>query len=394
MSVKRSTFRAIAVALAALAVAGTAPAKAAKKKDKKETGPDKSGGMMEESGKDPAQTETLEDDAGDYVPGKQKKQAAHSAEGGEIGAADSEDATAAAEAEKAKKKEPPVPRKTIGVFAEGLLGWGRAPLPGPLNPDTNDNTIGPATSFALMIGGHYDLSTSFRLMLRVPWTIGTVKSNNGRDASTNALGNPELAARLRLSPPGDVEWAVRLGVGIPVAQGNTDVQAAAADPGGRAQNYLQRMADASDGWHDQELYAMKRLPITPSLLFTYRDDRLRVNGELKTSVMPKIGGTITTPQMSLPGVAVYALLGGSVSYEVFEHAHVALAAWARYGIIEQVDYDPGSTVSTPTKFQFVTEPKILMQFGHVVPSIGFVLPIGGQLGGNALGLRLHVDVLF
>jgi hypothetical protein len=395
MSLKRSTFRAIAVALAALAVAGTAPAKAPKKKDK-DAAPDKAGGMMEESGKDPAQTET-EDDAGNYLPGKEKlkKKAAQSASG-EIGAEDTADASAAPEEAKPKKKEPPVPRKTIGVFAEGLLGVGRAPLPGPLNPDTNDNTTGKGTSFGLMIGGHYDLSTSFRLMLRVPWTIGTVR-NNGRDASTSALGNPEIAARLRLSQPGDMEWAVRVGIGIPIAQGNTDFIGGAIDAAGSAQNFLQRMADAANGWHDQELYALKRLPITPALLFTYRADRLRLNGELKVGVMPKIGGTITSPtsgSMTLPSVALNTMLGASASYEVFEHAHVALAAWARYGFIEQVDYDAGSGVSTPSPFQFALEPKVLMQFGHVVPALGFVLPIGGQLGGNIWGLRLHIDVVF
>jgi len=395
MSVKRSTFRAIAVALAALAIAGTAPAKAAKKKNK-DDGPDKNGGMMEATAKDPAETETTNDE-GAYVPGKKKKeaQAAQAAEGSDsLGATDESKEAPEAEKPKEQPKEP-TPRKTVGVFAEGLLGVGRAPLPGPLNPDTNDNTTGKATSFAILVGGHYDFSPAFRLMLRIPWTIGTVRSSE-RDASTNALGNPEVAARLRLSPPGNTEWAVRIGVGIPIAQGNTDFEGSAADAAGRAQNYLQRAADASDGWHDQELYALKRLPITPSLLFSHRADRLRINGELKASVMPKLGGFITSPMvsgtLSLPAAAFYALLGGSVSYEVFDHAHVALAAWARYGFIEQVAYDAAAV--KPTAFQFVAEPKVLMQFGHVVPSLGFVLPIGGQLGGNIWGLRMHVDVIF
>jgi hypothetical protein len=210
----------------------------------------------------------------------------------------------------------------------------------------------------------------------------------------NALGNPELAARLRLSAPGDTEWAVRLGVGIPIATGNTNLESP-ADAVGRGQGILQRVADAANGWHDQELYALKRLPITPALLFTHRAEKFRVNGELKASFMPKIGGSITSPitgTLSLPGTAVNVLLGGSASYEVFTHAHVALAAWARYGIVEQVEYDAAAV--TPTRFQFVIEPKLLAQFGHVVPSLGFVLPIGGQLGGDIWGLRLHVDVIF
>jgi hypothetical protein len=40
------------------------------------------------------------------------------------------------------------------------------------------------------------------------------------------------------------------------------------------------------------------------------------------------------------------------------------------------------------------EPRVLAQFGKVVPSVGFLIPLGGQLGGNIYGLRLHVDVVF
>lgn len=389
MSVKRSSFRAIAVALAAVAVAGTAPAKPAKKKD---AGPEKSGGMMEEGKKDPAETETMEED-GAFVPGKNKKKQSAS---DEIGASTEGEAGAEAAPEKPKEKAPPVARKTVGVFVEGLLGVGSAPLPGPPNPDTNDLTTGKATAFAIQVGGHYDLTPAFRLMVRVPWSIGTVRSG-GRDASTNALGDPEVAARYRLTQPGDVEWAVRLGVGIPIAQGNTDY-ILSQDATGRAQNLLLRVSDAASGWHDQELYVLKRIPITPALLFTWRADKLRVNGEFKVSVMPKIGGTITsTPgvgggTLSLPGLATYELLGGSASYEVLTHGFVALAAWARFGVPEQVKYD--SSAVNPSPFQLVVEPKILAQFGHVVPALGFVLPIGGQLGGNVWGLRLHIDAIF
>ena len=63
-------------------------------------------------------------------------------------------------------------------------------------------------------------------MLRVPWSTGTIDGQ-----STNALGNPELLARLRLTEAGDTEWAVRLGVGVPIAQGTLD-PSAVRDPGG------------------------------------------------------------------------------------------------------------------------------------------------------------------
>jgi hypothetical protein len=384
MSVKkRSMFKAVAVALAALAVAGSAVAKDDKKKDKKAAEADKkTGGMMEEPGKDPAETETL-DKNGAFVPGQQRKEE------------EAAEAKAAAEAAKPKHKKPAVPRKTWGVFAEGLIGFGRVPLEGPVDPTIGDASTGDGTAFALQVGGHYDFTPAFRLMARVPYTIGTVKSTNGADASTQAIGNPEIAARLRLSAPGDTEWAVRLGVGIPVAQGNPDYYNF-ADVEGRAQNLLQRIADGGNGWHDPELYALKRIPISPALLFTHRDDRLRVGGDLKLVFMPDLGGDFAnsppTGTLSTPGVAMTVLLGGNVSYEIFTHGHLALAAWARYGIIEQVDYDAPAV--TPSHFQLAAEPKFLMQFGHVVPGVGFVIPVGGPLGGDIYGFRAHVDVIF
>jgi hypothetical protein len=392
MSVKRSVFRAAVVALAALAVVNPAVAKKNKKTDKTDA---PKGGMMEEGGKDPAETETLEHDEGAYVPGKEKKamQTQHATDS-ELGVSAEGEGTAQPEKVVEEKKGPPVARKTIGVFAEGLIGLGRAPVPGPLNASTGDFTTGSATSFGLMIGGHYDFTPKFRILLRVPWTVGTVK-NGAVDASTNALGDPELAARLRLTEPGDTEWAVRLGIGIPIAQGNANINDV-GDAGGHAQAILQRVADAANGWHDPELYALKRIPISPALLFTHRVNKFRFGGEFKGVFMPKIGGSITQSgsagTYSLPGVAWSLLLGGNASYEVFNHAHIALAAWARYGFTDGVEYD--SPATSPTRFQLVAEPKILAQFGHVVPSIGVVLPIGRQLGGDIIGLRAHVDVVF
>ncbi len=77
---------------------------------------------------------------------------------------------------------------------------------------------------------------------------------------------------------------------------------------------------------------------------------------------------------------------------MLDHVHAALTAWIAYVASPSLDYS--SAAVSPTPFQFVLEPRILAQFGKVIPSAGVVLPLGGQLGGNIYGLRLHVDVLF
>jgi hypothetical protein len=374
------------VALTTLAFAVSAAPKDDKKKKE-----DKPGTSMEEGGKDPSQTETFEEGA--FVPGKKKPQAATPCEEGDE---ECEEEAAKAEEGKEKAEEPKKPhkaRKTVGVLAEALIGFGKAPQPGP----AGNNSTGDSTSFGFLIGGHYDVSSPFRIMLRVPITTGTVKtSDNLKDAHETAFGDPELAGRLRLGDPGETEWAIKLGVGIPVAQGNPDVTNT-RDARAFTQARLQRVANAANGWHDPELYAMKRLPVSPSLLFLYRTDKVRLNAELKGVLLPKLGGGVETPAyaggtIEENGFAMWALLGGSFSYEILTRKLFgALAMWATYEVSHDYTWEGGNP---PSPFQFVIEPRVLAQFGKVVPSVGFVVPLGGQLGGNIYGLRLHVDVVF
>jgi hypothetical protein len=42
----------------------------------------------------------------------------------------------------------------------------------------------------------------------------------------------------------------------------------------------------------------------------------------------------------------------------------------------------------------VLEPRIFAKFGIITPSLGFLIPIGGQLGGEINGIRLHVNAEF
>jgi hypothetical protein len=382
------------------------------KPKKKDAEPEKKGaGMMEESGKDPAETETA-DDEGQFVPGKKKPAANKDDEGeGESDADDEEEEGESAEEralrheeEKHKKRQaeeekPPEPekpikvRKTIGVMAELLVGFGKAPVPGPGDPTTKS-----ATSFGVLVGGHYDVTEAFRVLLRVPWTTASFDGQ-----SANALGVPEVAARLRLGSPGKTEWAVRLGIGIPIAQGNPD-PTNVKDVGATQQAGVQYVADAANGWHDPELYQPNRLPISPALLFLHRAGDFRFTADLKAVVSPAVGGSIAEPSPATAGgvasggtfekkgVALTGILGGSASYEVLQRKYIALSAWAAYVAARPIEYS--SSATAPSRFQFVLEPRILAQFGKVVPSVGFVLPLGGQLGGNIDGLRLHVDVVF
>ncbi len=274
------------------AVASTSLAKG-KRKQSEDTGSERNAGMMEAGEKDPAETETTADE-GQFVPGRDKPPAkGSSADTGDDADANdtNNDASGANPKPKNEPKAEQAPRpfrKTFAIFVEGLLGFGSAPVPGPASTVTGDTTTGSSSSYAFLAGAFDDLSSTFRVSLRVPWTIGTTKDPTGQNSSVNALGNVELAGTYRLTDPGNTEWAVRLGIGIPTAQGNPDATDL-PDASGWTKGRLQTIADAANGWHDQELYATKRLPITPALTFRHRADRLRVGAEVKAAIMPKIG---------------------------------------------------------------------------------------------------------
>lgn len=387
MLLQRSLMARCVVALTTLALATSAAPKDDKKKKD-----DKPGTSMDEGGKDPSASETFE--AGQFVPGKKKTiDTKICAEGDEE--CEEESAAKAEEGNEAKAepKKQYKGKKTVGVFAEALIGFGKAPEPGP-----SGSTTGDSTSFGFLLGGHFDVSSPFRLMLRVPVTTGTVKTFGNLDARETALGAPEVAARLRLGDPAETEWAIKLAVGVPVAQGNPDVSDT-GDARGFTQARLQRVASAANGWHDPELYAMKRLPVSPSLQFLYRPSKFRLNAELKAVLLPKIGGGLSNAadsykggNLDVNGFGMWAILGGTASYEILSRKLFgALAMWATYEIAHDYTWEPGNP---PSPFQFVIEPRVLAQFGKVVPSVGFVVPLGGQLGGNIYGLRVHVDVVF
>jgi hypothetical protein len=344
---------------------------------------------MEEEGKDPALTEGA--DEGQFAPGKKAIDLHAEDEDGDGEPDAPEDGDEAPASETTKKaRRTGKPRKTIGVFGEVLFGLGEAPLPGPGNPTTGD-----ATSIGVLVGGHFDLTTELRLMLRVPWTTASVDVA-GESRSASALGAPEVAGRLRLTEPGDTEFAVRFGVGIPVAQGNPDMTNP-GDAGGREQAGVQRLADAASGWRDPELYAPKRLALVPSAHLTHRTDHVRLAAEAKLIFLQSVGGEINDANSDggtyeLNSLAGTALLGGSASYEAISRGHIALATWATYTFARQVSYE--SSATGPSPFQLVLEPKLIAQFGRIVPSAGVLLPVGGELGGKMVGIRLHVDAVF
>jgi hypothetical protein len=122
-----------------------------------------------------------------------------------------------------------------------------------------------------------------------------------------------------------------------------------------------------------------------------------LGGDAKIVLAPKIYGELKEANAdggtyTLNGLAVIGVLGGDAAYEVLSHAFVGMRAWLAWNAIRPYDFESDAT--EPSPFQFVLEPRLFAHFGIVTPSAGFLIPIGGELGGNMNAFRIHVSLDF
>ena len=296
---------------------------------------------------------------------------------------------ARADAAKVKKSRA---RDKTSVFGNVLIGFGRAPEPGP----GADKVTGKTTSATFMVGGHYDLSPMFTVGLRLPWTIGSVRQLDGSNASTQALGAPELMGEYRVELSPFTRLPIFFGLGIPIAQGNQD-----GAPSNLQRAYLNDVADAASGYRDPELFGWKRLPIIAGVGIDYERKALNLHAATKFVAGVNAGGKSTVTYQAgtieLKSIAFRNVTSAGIAYQFLAKPELfgALDSWFAYNAVSPIEYTSNEGAVPPTRFQVVFEPRVGARFGKISPSLGYVFPIGGRLADtSASGLELHCDVAF
>ncbi|HKO49018.1 MAG TPA: hypothetical protein VJV79_14905 [Polyangiaceae bacterium] len=285
-------------------------------------------------------------------------------------------------------------RDKFGLFADVLVGFGRAPIPDP----TADDTTGRTTSGTFMVGGYYDLSPQFTLGARLPWTVGSARQPDGGNVTVAALGSLQLMGEYRVALNPFTLLPIFFGLGVPTAQGNYNTES------GLRQTYLNMMADAASGYRDPELFGPKRLPLIVGVGIDYQRKALSLRAATKIVVGVKLGGELGVTQdpdaagtYELKPVAVRNVTSAGVAYEFLSRPRVygALDAWLAYSAINAWEFKSTAGAAPPTRLQFVFEPRIGARFGKISPSIGYIFPIGGRLADSSTsGLALHCDFGF
>ncbi|MEI9953966.1 MAG: hypothetical protein WDO74_34570 [Pseudomonadota bacterium] len=300
-------------------------------------------------------------------------------------------------AEKERKADAAAAKKSrerdkFGLFANVLVGFGRAPLPGP----TAHETTGKTTSGTFMVGGYYDLSPEFTLGARLPWTVGSARQPDGDQATVTALGALELMGEYRVTLSPFTRLPIFFGLGVPTAQGNYNEESAFR----KAE--LNAMADAASGYRDPELFGPKRLPLIVGVGIDYQRKALNLHAATKFVAGVKVGGELGTSQdpagtYELKSVTFRNVTSGGIAYQFLDKPKLfgALDSWLAYNAINAVEFNSIAGATPPTRFQFVLEPRVGARFGKISPSIGYIFPIGGRLAdSSASGLDLHCDFGF
>jgi hypothetical protein len=297
------------------------------------------------------------------------------------------------EAERAAALPPIVrrPRDKVGVFGNLLIGFGKAPEPGP----ATDTATGKTTAATFMVGGHYDLSPDFTIGARLPFTFGSARQTDGLYASSAALGALELMGEDRVGLTRFTQLPIDFGVGVPIAQGDYETD------NGLRQTGLNDVADAASGYRDPELFGPKRLPIIAGVGIDYQKLALDLHAATKFVAGVKVGGQISDVQtnlgLKLKPVSFRNVTSAGIAYQFVDKPALfgALDSWMVYNAINPLEYTSPSGAAGPTRFQVVFEPRVGGRFGKISPSVGYVFPIGGRLADAGIsGLELHCDIGF
>jgi hypothetical protein len=290
-------------------------------------------------------------------------------------------------------------RDKIQAFGQIVIGFGRAPLN---HPDYSPGNKGTAIGFQL--GGRYDITPAFSGGLRIPITTVSVKQTNGTNLSSTVFGAPELMGEYRLSLSRLTSIPIAFGVGIPVAQGSAD--ATGTDRDAQTKGYANQLADATTGWRDSELFQPKHLPIVVGAGIHHDRHDFELHADAKFVLLPALSTKVQTPgslDQANPGnykINAFAMrevttLGGSYNFLSNPLIYAGLDLAIIWSPIQSFVFNATPAAAKPTTVQAVLEPRIGARFGAISPSVGYIAPLGGRLGGaDDGGVRLRVDAFF
>lgn len=318
------------------------------------------------------------EEEGNYAPGKPKKKVE-----------EDEDA-----------KKPRVLGPPAAVSVDMLVGFGG------MRDVTNDSGVTDLTVLSFVFGLQYRFGEALTIGARFPYSTGSIEGPGGAadDYNTFAVGNVELHGQYAIELNRRLRLPIDLAFYLPSASG--DLFAAANDQGSRAQALVNQAAAYSRGFEENPLFASKRLGVRIGAGVAYDKNEIHAEGHTRLDIMGKTGGELPiAAELHSPNTTW--LTGGSFFYDFFNGKLTpGLRAWLAVTTLPVFagtrDYSGA---------QFVLEPDVHGLFPlnaagslAVRAGLGYVIPLGGALGGGQKigaensgsvgGLRVHAEFQF
>jgi hypothetical protein len=251
-----------------------------------------------------------------------------------------------------------------------VFGFGATPvlsqrIVGPLL--TQESRTAETARFqttSVNLGLSYEVISNLRIGALLPLGAGSLIPNETRGSTV--VGNFTLGGEYEAHARKNLVLSLGLDVALPTASGNELPDARSASTLGHVdqtaldrRSLLQAMSD-SRGREDTAAFATDHLGLVPKLGVLYTGmEKVELEGYAKYESLHA-----TKSESEYEGAIVVAARG---SYRLGKHADATLRAWTNIAVA-----GPDATV-------VIVEPQARFHFGAVMPIVGVVLPVAGEL---------------
>jgi len=286
-----------------------------------------------------------------------------------------------------------LPSRDVGV--DMVIGFGAIR---DVRSDTNPTSV-TAISFVPYFA--WRLGEMWSIGARLPLATGSIAGPLGPDDDYDsfAIGNFEASVGAKLKLRRRMSLPTSFAVTVPSAQGDMFPQQDSA--GAKPQALLQQAVAGSRGWEEQAPYTPNRLGIVPRVGFAYDTRLLHFEASTKFELLIRTGGE--TPASAGEGTlhdpAYNWVTSASFFYDFLDGmVSPGLRAWLA---VTQLPVSKGT--SDYSGAQFVIEPDVnsTIPIGKTMAvraGLGFVVPVGGPLGGansaSINGFRVRAGLSF
>jgi hypothetical protein len=245
------------------------------------------------------------------------------------------------------------------------------------------------------------VSETWAFGVRFPFSTGSVDGplGDGDNYDSFALGNLEASLRATIKLKPRLRLPISLAVTLPTGQG--DLYPAQDSAGAKPQALINQAASGSRGWEEQALFTPRRIGFVPTVGIRYDTRDLHFAASTKLELMIRAGGG--DPESAAAGTihnpALNWVTGASFFYDFLDgYVSPGLRAWLS---VAQLPVSVGT--SDYSGAQFVLEPEVTSTIPisaklAVRAGIGYILPLGGPLGGGAdatiSGFRIRAGLAF